>query len=84
MVDGLERRRSGVNAAAITDLAQVKLAELAMTEAGLRTAGARQLDAVRPHVLIDVVRNGMRISMLEDPAFLVQQSFHHQALALFL
>lgn len=73
-----------MNAAAIADLAEVEFAELAVAQARLLAARARQTNAVRPHVLIDVVRNGMRIGMLEDPAFFVQQSFHHQALALFL
>ena len=72
-----------MDAATVADLAEIKLAERAMAEAGLGCAGAGQTNAVRADVLIDVVRHGMRIGMLEDPAFFIQQSFHHPALGCF-
>jgi hypothetical protein len=70
-----------MDAATVADLAEIELAELAMAEAGLRCAGAGQTNAVCAYVLIDVVRHGMRIGMLEDPAFFIQQSVHHKALS---
>ena len=70
-----------MDAATVADLAEIELAELAMAEAGLGCAGAGQTNAVRAYVLIDVVRHGMRIGMLEDPAFFIQQSVHHKALS---
>ncbi len=84
VIDGFQRRRADVHAAAVADLAQIELAEGAVIEARLRVTGARQPNAVRANVLVDVLRNGMRIGMREDPASFVQQSFHHRALGLFL
>jgi len=83
VIDGFQGWRGDMNAAAITDLAKVELAELAVAEAGLRRAGTRQTNAVHAYMLIDVIRHRMRISTLEDPAFFIQQSFHHPALGCF-
>src|SRR5690606_9664031 len=47
VVDGFQRRRGDMHAAAITEPAEVELAELAVAEAGLGMASAWQLDAVR-------------------------------------
>gem|GEM_PF-6976332 len=69
-----------MHAAAITEPAEIELAELAVAEAGLGMASARQLDAMRTHVLIDVLRHGAGVGTLENPASWIQQTIHHKAL----
>jgi len=51
-----------------------------VAEAGLGMASARQLDAMRTHVLIDVLRHGAGVGTLENPASWIQQTIHHKAL----
>jgi hypothetical protein len=79
VVNGFQRRRCHANTAAITDACEIEIGKFAVIETGLRMGGPGQADEVLADVLVDIVGDGVRVSVTKHAAAITQQMAVHGA-----